>query len=458
MSYFTARAIGSPEFINVVPKNKLISECEIKVLYLGKNRNKTFISKDTAKEMANSLPGNPIVGYFKEDKQDFADHGKEIRIDDSGVHFDCKTFPYGFVAPDAKVWFQKFEETDVFGNTIEREYLMTTGYLWTGQYEEAKLLVEQSGKGQSMELDEESLSGQWANDPNDNMEFFIINDAIFSKLCALGDDVEPCFEGANITAKNISKNFTKENNDFNHTLFSMMQELTTMLKGDSEMKNQEPGIVNVEETKVDPVIEETNPASEDYAKTEDDKKKKDPETKEEPKDDDKSKEGEKEDNRDQDKENKKEESKKDDEDKKKKYSLEEEVNSLKEANAALEASNAELVSKYEALSNDYAVLKADKDKRDLEDKKNLINDEFYMLADEDKKDVIEHINDYSLEEIESKLSVICVRKKVNFNLEDSSKNDNIIENKAITYNLDSTENSVPAWIAAIKNTQNKENI
>jgi len=44
---------------------------------------------------------------------------------------------------------------------------------------------------------------------------------------------------------------------------------------------------------------------------------------------------------------------------------------------------------------------------------------FYVLSDADKKDVVDNIDQYSLDEIESKLSVICVRNKVNFGLEDS---------------------------------------
>jgi len=44
-----------------------------------------------------------------------------------------------------------------------------------------------------MELDEKSLQGHWAKNIKNEMEFFIINDAIFSKLCILGDEVEPCF-------------------------------------------------------------------------------------------------------------------------------------------------------------------------------------------------------------------------------------------------------------------------
>ena len=45
-----------------------------------------------------------------------------------------------------------------------------------------------------------------------------------------------------------------------------------------------------------------------------------------------------------------------------------------------------------------------------------------MLSDEDKKDVIDNIDTYSLDEIEAKLSIICVRNKVSFNLEDDDKN------------------------------------
>jgi len=40
-----------------------------------------------------------------------------------------------------------------------------------------------------MELDEKSLKGHWSTNLKNDMEFFIINDAIFSKLCILGDDV-----------------------------------------------------------------------------------------------------------------------------------------------------------------------------------------------------------------------------------------------------------------------------
>ena len=51
-----------------------------------------------------------------------------------------------------------------------------------------------------MELDEETLDASWSKDKNENPEFFIINEAFISKLCILGENSEPCFEGSQITA------------------------------------------------------------------------------------------------------------------------------------------------------------------------------------------------------------------------------------------------------------------
>jgi carboxyl-terminal processing protease len=127
-----------------------MSSCEIKVLYLGENRNHSFITKEVATEMAKTLRGAPIVGYYKPESEDFGDHGEVIHIEDGEISFSCKTVPYGFVATDAEVWFQKFTDTDDFGNEVVREYLMTTGYLWTGQYEELNSVIAE-GKGQFQE-------------------------------------------------------------------------------------------------------------------------------------------------------------------------------------------------------------------------------------------------------------------------------------------------------------------
>ena len=477
MMHQSIATIDSPEFINLQPLeiNPLMSSCEIKVLYLGENRNHSYITKDVATEMAKTLRGAPIVGYYKEEKDDFADHGERMIFDDEGIKFECLTRPYGFVAPDAKVWFQKFDDVDEFGNTITREYLMTTGYLWTGQYEECKSVVE-GGKPQSMELDEESLEGHWSTNSKTGMDFFIINDAIFSKLCILGEDVEPCFEGSSITAPEVSKTFTKMDDNFKKTLYAMMQDLKFALEGgqkmiidEAETKVTESEVVETEaeitaeetsikteaaveeettleteessedkDTEDQSVLAENDNSIEDQSSQENFTKADDKDEEEESKDaNDSEEDSESEEENDEDKEYKCGGSDK----KEKSYSL-------------LETELAETKAAYADLEQKYQVLVEFKKQIDNEKKDALINS-FYMLSDEDKADVIENKSNYSLDEIESKLSVICVRKRVNFDLEDTSKKEEVVEN-VTTYNMNDVEPTTPAWIAAIKNTRNSK--
>ena len=482
MMHQSIATIDSPEFINLQPLeiNPLMSSCEIKVLYLGENRNHSYITKDVATEMAKTLRGAPIVGYYKEEKDDFADHGERMIFDDEGIKFECLTRPYGFVAPDAKVWFQKFDDVDEFGNTITREYLMTTGYLWTGQYEECKSVVE-GGKPQSMELDEESLEGHWSTNSKTGMDFFIINDAIFSKLCILGEDVEPCFEGSSITAPEVSKTFTKMDDNFKKTLYAMMQDLKFALEGgqkmiidEAETKVTEPEVVETEaeataeETSTETEIaEETEAATEEETALETEESSEDKDTEDQSvlaendnsiedqssqenftKADDKDEEEESKDANDSKEDS---ESEEDDEDKEYKCG---ESGKKEKSYSLLETELAETKAAYADLEQKYQVLVEFKKQIDNEKKDALINS-FYMLSDEDKADVIENKSNYSLDEIESKLSVICVRKRVNFDLEDTSKKEEVVEN-VTTYNMNDVEPTTPAWIAAIKNTRNSK--
>lgn len=446
---FRFSTIDDPEFINLQPLeiNPFMSQCEIKVLYLGENRNRTFITKEVATEMSKTLRGAPIVGYYREDKEDFHDHGDRVTIDRDGVKFECLTKPYGFVAPDAKVWFQKFQEQDGNGRPVEREYLMTMGYLWT-QYEEVRDAAE-NGRPESMELDNDTLKGDWSQKIKPGMEFFIINDAIFTKLCILGEDVEPCFEGSSITPPEVSKNFTL-NKDFKQTLYDMMQQLNFALQGGKSMDEKNTPVAS-EETKATDVNVNINftaqgnseqmipSGSEKFTKEEDEKKKEEEKSSDNSSNDD---------NKDKEDEKKKKEEYacgKDDDEKKKYSLLEEKYNNLEK--------------QFAQFQSEYSYLK--KFKEDVEDKqKDEMINSFYMLSDEDKKDVINNKAKYSLDEIESKLSVICVRKKVNFNLDKPSEGQSEQENKEpiTTYNLQNNgDTSVPAWISAVRNTRNSRN-
>lgn len=386
--------------------------------------------------MATTLRGCPIVGYYNEEKEDFRDHGEKITIDGDGVHFECETKPYGFVAPDSKVWFKDFEETNDFGSKIIRTYLMTEGYLWTGQFKEAAQILEDDGKPHSMELDDKTLDGHWTIDDNTGIDFFIINSAVISKLCVLGDDVEPCFEGSSVTEPKVSKDFTLDK-DFKCTLFSMMEDLKSIYKEGENMAEEKKEFTaaeeqgnSVEESAVENQsnTENQNPAAatEEFASNDDKKEENDQPS--------------------ENNDSTGTEDEKQDDDGKKPTAK----NSLHtdEEYAELESKFTELQNKFNAMSEDMNKLVEFKNQAEDKEKDALIA-KFYMLSNEDKKDVIEHKREYSLEDIEAKLAVIGCHKGVNFGLDTSSeKQDDIVVNMD-NNSIDST----PDWVNAVMSVE-----
>lgn len=414
------------EFINATEISPLISKCQVKVCYVGQNpnRNGTVITKKVATEMGRKLPGSPVVGYFNQATNDFEGHNKEISLRGGGnIEVLDTTKPYGFVPTDAKVWFQKFDDEGV-----EREYLVTECYIWTSAYPESQRLFEH-GNNQSMELNKETQKGFWAKDNNSGSRFFIYNEALIEKLCILGESVEPCFEGAQFKTE-----FSLENmEELRTTMFSMLTELQkTLNKGGSHetMDENKKTLGNPE----DPNFE--------AKKQPEDENKKNPKGNPAP-----------EDNKPKDGDNKPADNNK--EEPKKKYNLDEVTEYT------------ELLGKYETLQGEFETLKQEKSDLETEvtslrefkltadrkEKRSMI-DGFYMLSDDDKKDVVEHIDTYSLDDIEAKLSIICVRNKVNFNLNNNNEQDDN-QPKGL-FNLENpADDNVPEWIKAVRETAKK---
>ena len=468
------------EFINITPLNPLISKCQIKVCYVGEepNRNGSIITKEVARGMANSLPGSPIVGFFNEDKQDFEEHNRVIDISNGEFKIKDTTRPYGFVDLNAKVWFQKFLDD----GQNEHEYMMTEGWLWTGQYPECKRIIDK-GNNHSMELDEGTLDATWSKNKNNEPLFFIINEAIISKLCILGENNEPCFEGSSIKAPTIQ--FALEEG-FKEQLFSMINELKDLLNKGGEkvftrysveigdtlwnalydhVKDQysiesvcEDGeqkfpvltadnkYYRLNFTMLDDAIEfaESVDLIEDYT----------PEA--EPQFDASAVEQYAQNRQQELEKNQNNEGKVD------KYNLEEIQEYVELNNRYSELTNNynTLNENYTTLSNDYSIAKEritnletqiqelTSFKKSIEkaEKQKMI-DSFYMLSDEDKKDVVDNIDTYSLDDIEAKLSIICVRNKVSFNLDDNNKN----KGTDVTLNLNGAgDDNTPAWVKAIR--------
>ena len=407
------------ELINITPYNPLISKCQIKVCYVGDkpNRNGSIITKEVAREMANTLPGSPIVGFYNENTGDFEEHNRRIDISGGTLKFEDTTRPYGFVDLGAKVWFQ-----DYLDEGVVHTYLVTEGWLWTGQYPETKRIIEH-GNNHSMELDEETLDGSWTIDDKSGMEFFIINDAIFKKLCILGEDFEPCFEGSSITHFSLD-------DDFNQKIYALMKEVKK-LKGGNSLMDEEKVVEEMtkEEEVVIPEVEEVK--EEEIAAAVEEPVEAEPEAVEE--------------------EETPAEEKEISKDETVSFSLDE-FQTLQGNYSELETKYNDLMTQFNEMKANYDVLVEFKKAKDIEAKQAMI-DSFYMLSDEDKKDVQDNIENYSLEDIEAKLSIICVHNKL-----DLSEKKETEEQVETTFSLaedNDNDFSAPAWVSLLRKNKEK---
>lgn len=210
--------VNTMEVLDTKPISELVTEATIKVCYVSEteNRNMTVINKEVGRQIAATLPGAPVVGFFDEETGDFEQHSRKIEIKDGQIFSKDITRPYGFVSFEAP-WYQDFIEDGVV-----RTYLMCKAYLWTRQYAEASLALN---KGQSMELDEKTMSGYYEGD------VFVFTQATLDKLCILGDLYAPCFEGAKIMST-----YARQYNDFAATVEDVIGRRYYVLNGKLEPK------------------------------------------------------------------------------------------------------------------------------------------------------------------------------------------------------------------------------
>lgn len=421
------------ELINIVPQNPLISKCQIKVCYVGDtpNRNGSIITKETARQIANSLPGSPIVGFYNEASGDFEEHNRRIDISGGVLKFEDTTRPYGFVDLNAKVWFQ-----DYLDDGIVHTYLVTEGWLWTGRYREVQRVID-CGNNQSMEFDEDSLNGSWTKDYNGELEFFIVNDAVISALCILGEKFEPCFEGSSITHFSLDDNF-------NQRIYNLMKEVRK-LKGGNSLMNNEETVTTVEEV-VAPQenIEEEKEVVTEFAaeSVEENSSAEAQESTEEVKEEESAEE-----------ESVNEENK-NSEDEVVSFSLDD-FQSLQRNYSELENQFNELTTQYNEMKANYDTLVAFKQSKEREDKQRMI-DSFTMLSDVDKKEVQDNIDNYSLEEIESKLSVICVHNKLDLSEKKETEDVEITETTfSLNENIEKEDFGAPAWVSLLRRQKNE---
>lgn len=162
---------------NLEPYNEVISKARVRIFYLGENRNAAYISREFAEKLVMTLPYTPVKGIFDEINDDYSDHGErrsEGRI-------------YGIVPENPNFAWEEHKDED----GVTRTYACADVLIFTALYAEANLIL---GKGESMELYGPSIKGTWRM--IDGKRLFEYTEGCFLGLQVLGDEVEPCFEGA----------------------------------------------------------------------------------------------------------------------------------------------------------------------------------------------------------------------------------------------------------------------
>lgn len=156
-----------------------ISKARLRIFYKGLNRNDSYITDEFASKLLSTLPYTPVVGIYNDLTKEFDGHAEDRNVANI----------YGVVPENPNASWEDHLDKD----GVMRTYACCDVYLYTGRFEAAKRIV---GKQHSMELDTDSIVGDWKPIDADGYEAFVYDDARFIGLSVLGDRKEPCFEGS----------------------------------------------------------------------------------------------------------------------------------------------------------------------------------------------------------------------------------------------------------------------
>ena len=204
------------------------------------NRNGSYITEPVADMMiASATKGDtPVVGFFDPESKNWASHTGPTLAS-----------AYGYV--EYFDGWQPFKDTD----GVERDYAVFSVVLFTKYFNEANFVV---GQNQSMELDINSIEGDWAN--IGDKEYFVYTKAEIMGLCIIGDH-EPCFSVSSFFAKN---------DDTYKSQYEKFSSLLADLKAKVEEAENQPteGGEHQMEIEMNPEVNEPTPAQEFEAEIE----------------------------------------------------------------------------------------------------------------------------------------------------------------------------------------------
>lgn len=216
---------------------------KIFIAHTGENLNNSVFSKSTFEKMIPSLAGVPIVGYIhqnEDDETDFKGHEQEMVIEENGIRLRYKGHAYGFIPEDHNAQFEIRNG---------KEWITAEGVIWT-KFDKAVDIFQNSNgiKSQSMEII--NVDGSV-----DDAGRLVIDDAVFSGLCILGDDTPPAMTGSTVEV------YSTENKDLKYQFSKEVEEMMTEFnkKGDGDLEKEKVEKTPEDEKFNEEVVEQDNP-------------------------------------------------------------------------------------------------------------------------------------------------------------------------------------------------------
>ena len=199
------------------------------------NRNGSYITDAVAQQLIESATGGhtPVVGFFDPETQTWASHTGPTLAN-----------AYGYV--ESFLGWEPFEDTD----GVTREYAVFSVILFTKYFDEAKKIM---GQNQSMELDINSITGDWAEINGEY--YYVYTTAKMLGFCIIGSH-EPCFSVSAFFSK-FDENYATQYDKFSSLLsglHNMVEEAEKISKGGEHTMDENMNQVTPEETPT--VIEE----------------------------------------------------------------------------------------------------------------------------------------------------------------------------------------------------------
>ena len=376
--YFDNVIIASP-VEKISESNPNAGRLEVGVFTKYGNRNGSYITDEVAEMLIRSATNGdtPIIGFFDPETESWAGHTGPTLAS-----------AYGYVE-SFKGW-RPLEDSD--GET--RDYAVFSVIVFSKYFKEANFIV---GQNQSMELDINTIDGDWAD--IEGIEYFVYTKAAIMGLCIIGSH-EPCFSASSFSPEQSREEaYQSQYQKFSLFLAEAKAQVEEMEKGGeqpmNELENQEVVIeepvvefeeATAEEQQIDETISEEvseveEPVQEETVQEETEEVAQEPSEFE---------------------------------------LLQEQYNELNtkyEAALAriqeLEQSQTEMQTSNEQLQNTIHEYEAKIEAVELERKNNLIEKYEKILNDSEEITVIkEQVNDFSYDTLESKLAILFANKQL----------------------------------------------